>query len=238
MTLEEILKNIPAGGRLQEQALLELYRLKGKEYQWYFIRKGVNPTLVEDVLQETFIKIFKNASSYQGSGGYGEGSAAAWLNKIAFSCMQDHFRSELSKTHGRNDHYQQNEEKIKRDRDLALSRVSEINHDGLSIKNYPYVNVGEVNREATPLLEDIPVDGGDDSTMTQKINECMSGGLDDFAIENPERHMVLMMQLDGVDIKSIAVKIGRQISATKEYLSQCRKKLAPYVEHCAKLMNA
>jgi RNA polymerase sigma-70 factor (ECF subfamily) len=87
MTLEEILKNIPAGGRLQEQALLELYRLKGKEYQWYFIRKGVNPTLVEDVLQEVLISIHKARHTYDG-----ERPIMPWLMSIARFRIIDHLR--------------------------------------------------------------------------------------------------------------------------------------------------
>ncbi|MBC7619515.1 MAG: RNA polymerase sigma factor [Candidatus Saccharibacteria bacterium] len=76
------------------------------------------------------------------------------------------------------------------------------------------------------------------STDTQSVNECIAAGLEDFAAEQPDRYEVLMAQMDGEDIASIGNRIGRTVAATKEYLSQCRKKLAPFIEHCTPLLPA
>jgi DNA-directed RNA polymerase specialized sigma24 family protein len=76
----------------------------------------------------------------------------------------------------------------------------------------------------------------DHSADTQSVNECIAAGLEDFAAEQPDRFKVLMMQLDGEDIASIGNRIGRTMAATKEYLSQCRKKVAPYIAHCKALL--
>jgi hypothetical protein len=35
-----------------------------------------------------------------------------------------------------------------------------------------------------------------------------------------------------MDIAQIAGALGRSAAATREYLSQCRKKLRPFIEHC------
>ena len=199
MNLEEILKNITTSGRAQNEALMALYRLKGAEFKRYFLHKGVNTSSVEDVLQETFVKIFKSASNYQGKGGYGEGSAAAWLHTIAFSCMQDYF------------------EKTNRIKNESTP-YDEVEHQG--------------------QLEQVRAAEQMESKATLDVNECISTGLENFAAEHPDRYQVLMSQLDGEDISSIGRRIGRSLAATKEYLSQCRKKLAPYIEHCTELLPA
>ncbi|TXG99637.1 MAG: RNA polymerase sigma factor [Rhodocyclaceae bacterium] len=68
--------------------------------------------------------------------------------------------------------------------------------------------------------------------------ECVERGLDAFAAEHPDRARALEMQMDGEDVASIARRIGRTVAAAKEYLSQCKKKLAPYIEPCLGLLSA
>jgi RNA polymerase sigma-70 factor (ECF subfamily) len=198
MTLEEILKNI-ASGKMQNQALQLLYKLKAAEFKRYFSYKGVHPDALEDVLQEAFVKIFKYAGSYHGQGGFSDFSAAAWLNEIRFTCMQDHF------------------EKQNRRRSESTSYDEAEHQQDL-----------EITRSADAA----------DSNATQVVNECITEGLEDFAAEYPDRYDVLMAQLDGEDITSIGKRIGRTVAATKEYLSQCRKKLSPFIEHCKHLLPA
>ena len=74
-------------------------------------------------------------------------------------------------------------------------------------------------------------------SVSQTAQECVSKGLEDFAAEHPDRARALEMQLDGEDIASIGNRIGRSVAAAKEYLSQCRKKLAPFIEHCTALLR-
>lgn len=199
MTLEELLKQIAAGGKQQNNALQVLYRLKAAEFKRHFLYKGVHPDAVEDVLQDTFVKIFKSAGSYHGKGGFSDYSAAAWLNEVRFTCMQDHFEKQ-----------------------------------------------NRFSKESTPFdesehqteLEATSAAAAAHSAATQSVNECIAAGLEDFAAEQPDRYNVLMAQLDGEDIASIGTRIGRTVAATKEYLSQCRKKLAPFIEHCTALLPA
>ena len=61
MTSEEILKHICASGRGQSQALKALYTAKAAGFKRWFVHKGVHPDAAEDVLQDTIVKIFKNA---------------------------------------------------------------------------------------------------------------------------------------------------------------------------------
>ena len=204
MTPEEILKKIVAGGRNQNEALSALYQIKATAFKRWFLHKGVHPNAVEDVLQDTIVKIFKNAGSYHGRGGFSDSSASAWMHTIAFSCMQDHF------------------EKANR---IQLNHTS---YDALP-------NTSRVESDST--LQDRAYDAAQ-SADTQSVNECIAAGLEDFAAEHPDRYIVLMAQLDGEDIASIGNRINRTVAAAKEYLSQCRKKLAPFIEHCTPLLPA
>ena len=70
-----------------------------------------------------------------------------------------------------------------------------------------------------------------------EIDLCVSKGLEDFCSEYPDRALVLMMQMDGESIESIARRINRTIGATKEYISQCKYKLKPFIEQCAALVK-
>lgn len=70
------------------------------------------------------------------------------------------------------------------------------------------------------------------------VDECVSAGLDKFNRHEPERALVLMLQMDGLSIEEIGHRIGRTVAATKEYLSQCKKKIQPYIAHCTDLLAA
>lgn len=72
----------------------------------------------------------------------------------------------------------------------------------------------------------------------QTAQDCVSRGLEEFAAAHPDRHRALEMQLDGEEIASIGRRIGRTVAAAKEFLSQSKKKLAPFIEHCTELLQA
>jgi RNA polymerase sigma-70 factor (ECF subfamily) len=64
------------------------------------------------------------------------------------------------------------------------------------------------------------------------VDQCVADGLEQFAMEMPDRAVALNLYLEGASMEDISVQIGRSVSATKEYLSQCRKKIKPYIAHC------
>lgn len=199
MTEEEILKQICAGGRPQEAALRALYQAKAAEFKRHFVHKGVRPEAADDVLQDTIVKIFRNAAAYRGDGTFSSNSANAWMWTIARNCMNDH----LGKS-------------------LGTGKTE--------------ITVGD--EYWADRMQTAPDADTQDSAATQKVNQCIALGLEDFAAQEPDRARVLMMQLDGEDITSIGNRIGRTMAATKEYLSQCRKKVASYIAHCQVLLPA
>jgi len=75
-------------------------------------------------------------------------------------------------------------------------------------------------------------------TRGTSVDECVGAGLDAFAQAMPERAYVLTLQMDGASIEEIGAQIGRTATATKEYLSQCRKKIQPFIARCAELLTA
>ena len=72
----------------------------------------------------------------------------------------------------------------------------------------------------------------------QTADECMSVGLEVFAQQMPDRAYVLTLVMDGISLADIGEQIGRTAAATKTFLFECRKKLKPFVAHCAELLNA
>ena len=204
MTPEQILKQISAGGRAQNEALQALYQTKAATFKRHFLFKGIHINAIEDVLQDTMVKIFKNASSYHGQGGFSDSSASAWMNTIANSCMNDHF-----------------------------DKANRIKRNESSYDEQP----DPIMIETDSSLQDRAYDAAK-SSATQSVNECIAAGLEDFAAEQPDRYDVLMAQLDGEDIASIGNRIGRTVAATKEFLSQCRKKLSPFIARCTQFLPA
>jgi DNA-directed RNA polymerase specialized sigma24 family protein len=54
----------------------------------------------------------------------------------------------------------------------------------------------------------------------------------------PERAYALTLQMEGASIAEISERLGRSLAAAKEYLSQCRKKVQPFVAHCTELLRS
>ncbi len=212
MTEEEILKQISAGGRAQEMALKALYNGKAAAFKGHFVHKGVLPGAADDVLQDTIVKIFKNVATFRGDGVGSDNSANAWMWQIARNCCADHLRRAIPI------------DKMKVSINATAGGDPAESATEVMSKRERHSEIEKSNYTAQ-FRED-----------TNSVNECIAAGLEDFAAEQPDRYQVLMMQMDGENIASIGNRIGRTMAATKEYLSQCRKKVAPYIAHCQVLL--
>ncbi len=69
------------------------------------------------------------------------------------------------------------------------------------------------------------------------VDACVRDGLARFRAEDPDRAYVLELQMEGFPIDEIAARVGRTAGATKEYLSQCRKKISPFIKHCTEFLE-
>ncbi len=69
------------------------------------------------------------------------------------------------------------------------------------------------------------------------LEDCVSRGFGEFAKTDPERARALSLVVEGYDSKKIASFINRSEGATREYLSQCRKKVEEFLLHCRDYLN-
>lgn len=192
MTDEEILKNLELGGKKQEKALYELYKNKAREFGRFFMSRGIDKATADEVIQETILKILKEAGAYKKYG-----TANSWMWQIARNTLVDHFRF------------------IKREK-----------HNIRSIQD---IKLTDPNSE---------VQGIELLDPSRAAEDCVSRGLDRFEKADPDRGYAIRLVVEGVDGKEIADRIGRTYTAARQYLTQCRQHLAPYIKDCMPLLTA
>jgi RNA polymerase sigma factor (sigma-70 family) len=245
MTEDDIIKLICAGGKAMDVGIKALYQSTAQPMLRFFVYKGVSGDDAKDVLQETFIKIVRNVGSCNG-----DGAAKAWIWQVARNCLIDHQRKQLAG--GNLESAKAAKAAITEAANAAALHDAETSLEhGVKITRLPYV--GDISKS----IEKIPISDGVASTVSDKqwehlentvhdhkdilcstasIDECVAVGLGEFCKLEPERTLVLMLQMDGISIDEIGVRIGRTMAATKEYLSQCKKKIQPFIAHCTELL--
>ena len=96
-------------------------------------------------------------------------------------------------------------------------------------KNDVMFSVASEDLENLTGDEDVKVSHGQKYDDQQS---CIEEKFKLFKEEMPDRHYVINLQKDGVPVEDISIRIGRSYAATKEFLSQSKKKLIPYFEEC------
>lgn len=82
---------------------------------------------------------------------------------------------------------------------------------------------------ALGTCEELAVEGG----YSDGLEDCVRAAFEAFSREHPERaHVLYLVAWEEQAIESIAHFLGRTLGATREYISQCRKRLRPYLERC------
>ncbi|MGV0961066.1 MAG: RNA polymerase sigma factor [Limnohabitans sp.] len=96
-----------------------------------------------------------------------------------------------------------------------------------------------VNDEQWARLEETTVAPASSAiSSADSVDKCVAEGLSTFSNREPERAYVLTLQMEGLSIEEIGHRIGRTVGATKEYLSQCKKKIQPFIAHCTDYLMA
>ena len=72
----------------------------------------------------------------------------------------------------------------------------------------------------------------DPPALGDTLEDCVSRGFREFAKFEPERAEALSLVVDGYDTRKIARFLDRTEGATREYLSQCRKKVEEFLLPC------
>ncbi|MBL0086749.1 MAG: RNA polymerase sigma factor [Ideonella sp.] len=74
--------------------------------------------------------------------------------------------------------------------------------------------------------------------VQDSTDDCVADGFQRYSQDHPDRAEVVRRQvLDKWTVRDIAQYLQRTEAATFEYLSQCRKKLRPYIEPCLALAS-
>lgn len=242
MTEEEIITLIRAGGKALDAGVKALYQSMAQPMLRFFVHQGVSGEDAKDVLQETLIKIVRNSESFGGSG-----TAKAWMWQVARNCLIDHKRkgSILQPSAYEKDLVESKESSVA---DIRMNGTTEV-RDGVQVTAFQYAGKPAANerRSLTSSVGDAEwqhiekTEASPDFEVfvdERAAEQCVSEGLDAFSKQEPERAYVLMLQMDGSSVEEIGQRIGRTVAATKEYLSQCKKKIQPFIAHCNELLSA
>lgn len=184
------LRNVAIGGRVAEKGMEHLFRLYASRIKAFFRRHRMSDEEAADLLQETFIKVYRSAGKFQGNS-----KVSTWIWTIARNCMFDYLRSKKS-----------NE---------SLDKLLE---DGDAIE---------------------PMIGHQENADQLHIQDCVRRGFIAFASAFPDRaHAMRLAAFEGWDMDELSHFLSRTPAATREYISQCRKKLSPYLEGCRDWLEA
>lgn len=70
---------------------------------------------------------------------------------------------------------------------------------------------------------------------TSLLEHCYARCMARFRTEHPRRYETLTWKMEGYGDVEIAERLGRSHAATRQYISQCRKILKPYLADCSGL---
>lgn len=72
-----------------------------------------------------------------------------------------------------------------------------------------------------------------DDSHLRGMCDCVRRGFAAFAAEHPDRAQVVYLAVvEGWTRDELAAHLGRTVHAATEYLSQCKARLKPFIEHC------
>ncbi len=192
MTDEEYLSWVAEGGARCERALKILFERHGARLKASFRRHECSDEDAADLLQETFIRIVRAASSFRG-----DAKAGTWIWSIAHNCLRDHWR-------GRQDA-------------ISLDTMKEEDGDRWELS----LGVTEPEHEH------------------RAMQECVNRAFAAFGKRHPDNAEALRLAtVEGWSMEELAQVLGRTLGATKEFLSQCRKRMRPFLERCREFLAA
>lgn len=222
MTEDDCLALIRSGGKSRDAGLHRLYELMGQRFLRFFASHGLSADDGCDVMQEAMIRIVRGSEGFTG-----DGTAASWMWQIARNCLMDHFRRIGARATHLSVFGDDEWQRILEGGGGTRRAPEDARADGHGSAGYalpPDLVPDQGRVSGSPLAGD-------------SIDECVSEGLARFRKTAPDRAHALELQMDGSSIEEIAAVIGRTPGAAKEYLSQSRKKLGPFIAHCVGLLR-
>lgn len=117
-----------------------------------------------------------------------------------------------------------------------IARNGLLDYQRKKFRESKFIAPVETEEDWSRLSDTKPVENS--SGAEESVESCVLNGIKQFKEKEPDRAVAILMQMNKKSISEISAAIGRSVGATKEYLSQCRKKLAPYLVDCHDLMRA
>ena len=183
---DDLLREFKDEGSGRRPAVELLYNKYAGPLRGYFVRHGVSPSEAEDLTQDTFVRVIREAGTFRGDAQF-----STWLWVLARNVMIDAWR-----------------------RRGATGLMQSLDADGF----------------------EEPVDPGESphrQVERAELVDCVRRRFGEFAARFPQRAQALIWVVsEKMTSSQIAEIIGRSAGATREYLSQSRKKLNAYLEPC------
>jgi RNA polymerase sigma-70 factor (ECF subfamily) len=191
LTPEDYLRWVAQKGDLANKGMESLFRLFGPRIKAYFRQHRMSDEEASDLLQETFIKVYRSADKFNG-----QSKASTWLWVIAKNCMLDYLRSKK--------------------------------------------NTESLDEMLDAEIFDLEIVSGmtcPEDQMT--IQDCIKRGFTAFGEQHPDRVDVMrLVVFEEWDMDDVAQFLSRTPAATREYISQCRKRLREFLLPCRDLLEA
>jgi len=222
---EALLAEVARCSSKSEAAFNQLYERYRRRCLRFFASHGIPVGEAEDVYQETMMRVARYAKSFDGSG-----SARAWIWQIARNCYVDHLR----------------EQRAIREREVASDDLdADLASSGFPILEplmRPEGGTAAVTVDPETLAKELEKFQSavqeesvalDDVYANDAIRDCVQEGVGRFKTESVgQRYIALLLHVHGWSLKEIGLALGRTESATKVFLFECRKKIAPYISQC------
>lgn len=178
------------GGGAIEQALRELDRAFYATLYRDGLRTVRDPDLARDLVQETFIKVWRRCATFRG-----ESELLPWIKAIL--------------------------------RNGAVERLRQ------PPREVPMEENSLLTPEAARRIAEISVEGNptpEQAARHQELADIFREGWERFRREDPVRANVMTWVVeDGLSIEDISQLLGRSRGATREFVSQCRKRARLYL---------
>jgi len=166
--------------------------------------QAIQETDLQDVIQEAFVKIY-NTKSYPKDAA----SMSAWVFRVCENACLDLLRKAYRKHEMEWPEWPIDSEAPSAEVELQASAgLQEAGVDS----DQP------VSRPLTPL--------------NRAVEFCVSSGMSLFSSQYPERALAISLAMDGLSMSAIALTLDRTEAATRQFIYESKKKLAPFIQHC------
>ena len=165
--------------------------------------QAIQETDLQDVIQEAFVKIY-NTKSYPKDAA----SMSAWVFRVCENACLDLLRKAYRKHEMAWPEWPVEAEVPSADVECEAVGSQEAGVDS----DQPG------SRAITPL--------------NRAVEFCVSSGMSLFSSQYPERALAISLAMDGLSMSAIALTLDRTEAATRQFIYESKKKLAPFIQHC------